>query len=272
MKRISKILLVIGGIVLVVGVGGMLYWRNLNQVTSPMIADIPFATVINEHGEEETLKLDIYFPEKATDELRPAIIWFHGGGFQPPMDKQQIYIKWLADEFAQRGYICISPDYRLRKNPLDDLSGTVADAAQDGRLALDWIFQHAEEYGIDTAHMALGGGSAGGILLINMVHDPKTPIDTEDGIFAIIDLWGTPASDSALYSEIYPHSPPTLIIHGTEDKFVPFENSQVYQSQLEAVGIPVELVVFEGDGHTPINRMEEIISAVERFLQDHLEE
>ncbi len=45
-------------------------------------------------------------------------------------------------------------------------------------------------------------------------------------------------------------SPPTIIIHGDSDSLVPFSQSKLYADQLKKTGIPCELVVKEGVGHT----------------------
>jgi dipeptidyl aminopeptidase/acylaminoacyl peptidase len=43
--------------------------------------------------------------------------------------------------------------------------------------------------------------------------------------------------------------PPTLLLHGDEDRLVPVSHSERMYGALEAVGIPSELVVFPGAGH-----------------------
>ncbi len=43
--------------------------------------------------------------------------------------------------------------------------------------------------------------------------------------------------------------PPTLILHGDADKLVPIQQAQTMQQSLEAAGVPVRLVVKEGQGH-----------------------
>lgn len=237
-----------------------------------MIQDIPFATVINEKGESETLTLDVYTPEKPTTTPRPALVLFHGGGFTFGNDKRQKYIVWIAEEMARRGYVTVSADYRLRQKPFEDVQPAIRDAVSDARLALAWVKEHSAEYGIDPTRIALGGGSAGGILLINMVQDPMSPIRAQDGYFAIIDLWGTPDPERnmQLFKDIHPDTPPTLIIHGTADQLVSFTASQNYQSALETCRIPVTLLAFEGLGHTPVSRIDEIYQTIDEFMQDQL--
>jgi acetyl esterase/lipase len=43
--------------------------------------DIAYGAAIDEHGELETLTLDLYEPEGDTAQERPVFIYIHGGGF-----------------------------------------------------------------------------------------------------------------------------------------------------------------------------------------------
>ena len=43
--------------------------------------------------------------------------------------------------------------------------------------------------------------------------------------------------------------PPTLLIHGDEDKLVPLDHSEKIKAELDDKGVPCELIVIEGAGH-----------------------
>jgi dipeptidyl aminopeptidase/acylaminoacyl peptidase len=43
--------------------------------------------------------------------------------------------------------------------------------------------------------------------------------------------------------------PPTLIIHGDNDKLVPIQQSEEFVAKMKAAGVPAELVVKKGAGH-----------------------
>jgi acetyl esterase/lipase len=79
--------------------------------------DIVFGESVNEKGETEKLKLDIYSPDGDKMKNRPVIVWIHGGGFRPGNDKTQSYIVEMANRFSRKGYVCLSIDYRVRENP-----------------------------------------------------------------------------------------------------------------------------------------------------------
>ncbi len=58
---------------------------------------------------------------------------------------------------------------------------------------------------------------------------------------------------------------PMLILQGAEDKVVPPNQAEAMADAVRAKGLPVELVVFEGEGHG-FRRAESIIATAERSL------
>jgi acetyl esterase/lipase len=232
-------------------------------------SDIVFAQSPRSGGELETLHLDLYLPEDDARALRPVIFWFHGGGFRPGNDKRQSYIVCLATEFAARGYVGVASDYRVREDPPADWPATVRDAMADARLALDWVRAHAATYRMDARRIALAGGSAGGMIVHNLCHDPEAPVDTaSDGIFAAVSLWGPPLPETRLFTHVNPRCPPILFIHGTADALVPYDLSLLLLAELKAAGVEGKLLTFEGAPHTPVMHMDEILAAIAGFVAD----
>ena len=142
--------------------------KNVNQPQNKsdikIENDIPFGETVNFKGEKETLLLDIYSPQNRVQKKQPVIFWMHGGGFRYGNDKSQKYIVEMAKRFAQRGYVCVSVNYRVRENPRDDKTGTINDALQDAMTGLNWVRENSKKLGIDKNKIVMGGGSAGGIL------------------------------------------------------------------------------------------------------------
>jgi len=194
-----------------------------------------------------------------------VILWVHGGGFRGGT-REQGYIVSLSRAFAKMGYVCIAPDYRLRKDPRADFEGTIDDAVSDIHQALDWVTAHSKEFGYNPKKIIVGGGSAGGILLNNLCYQQEKEKHNRR-IRAFINLWGSPDNE-ALFEGIGPKDPPCVIIHGDQDELVPFRNSELLSSGLENAGVYYELHRFEGSGHTPIDRMDEIIGHITTFLEN----
>lgn len=230
-------------------------------------ADVVFAKTAGLEGEPTELHLDVYAPVGDTEPARPAIVWLHGGGMRAGVDRKQDYVVTLATEFAKRGYVSFSVDYTVasgRVRGVNPLPSAVADV----QAALDWIRVHAAEYRVDPARLAIGGGSAGGFVGANAAAKPgRTP--GVKPLFAFIDLWGSPAGPLQIVPPDAAY-PPTLILHGTADKKVPFAFSEKFAARLKELGVKCILVPLPGAGHTPVDRMPVIMDQTARFLFDAL--
>ena len=66
--------------------------------------------------------------------------------------------------------------------------------------------------------------------------------------------------------------PPFLIIHGTEDKLVPFSQSQRFYDALKKAGVNVEFEIIEGAGHdqTIITQSRGLFQKVSNFFETHV--
>ena len=147
----------------------------------------------------------------------------------------------------------------------------VRDAVADARMALDWVRAHAREYGIDANRLALAGGSAGAMTVLSLCHNAGQPVDRRrDGVFAILDLWGSPDKPYRLFERVNPNSPPTLLVHGTADELVPYRCSQDLSAELAQAGVDNVLLTLPDAPHTPLRHMDRIIATIEQFLVDRM--
>lgn len=98
----------------------------------------------------------IYQPHGVSGSARPAVVFFHGGGFV------------LCDIESHDGFcramsrhtdaVVVSVDYRRApEHPAPA-------AAEDAYGAFDWVVRHAAELGVDPRRIAVAGDSAGGNL------------------------------------------------------------------------------------------------------------
>jgi acetyl esterase/lipase len=226
---------------------------------------LPYREAVDVTGARDTLTLDLYQPAGDTEARRPAVIWIHGGGFRPGNDKRQKYIVTMATEFARRGYVTVAPDYRVRAELGPDRLPALMDALEDCRAALAWVRAHAAEYRIDPSRIAIGGGSAGGMIAVNLAAIEGQASGGPTGVFALVDLWGTPAS-SLRVAATGPRFPPTIIVHGTADALVPFSQSEAFAAELKARGIAHELRAIAGAPHTPTAAMPDILQWTSAFV------
>lgn len=128
---------------------------------------------------QKNLKADIYYPPRRdVKEVKPLIIFMFGSAFMPKLNgRKDKSIVMLCKEFASRGYVTASVQYRTMNllTPSFTKSGYVA--TQDSRAALRHFVNHSEKYGIDVEKVFVGGVSAGAITAIN-----TAMLDTDDSM------------------------------------------------------------------------------------------
>ena len=134
--------------------------RTRSQPTykAPSIQDEDTRAFVFKQTEFRDLNVFVDYPDDwhPSDE-RPAIIFWHGGGFTQG-NAGQFYHQ--ANYFTKRGVVCFRPEYRIR-----DIDQTLpVSAVEDGISAVRWIKERAHEFGIDPNQIAVGGGSAGGCM------------------------------------------------------------------------------------------------------------
>jgi acetyl esterase len=125
------------------------------------LGDVPteVASVIDRSvpGPAGDMAVRIYVPNDAPATGRPALVWFHGGGFViGDLDTANSAASGLA---AASGAVVISVDYRLAPEH------RFPAAADDCYAALAWATSSgAADLAIDPRRVAVGGDSAGGNL------------------------------------------------------------------------------------------------------------
>jgi acetyl esterase/lipase len=132
----------------------------MEEMRSQMAADLPTFPDIavserfvpGPEGAPEVRVL-VYLPTTASTPP-PVLFWIHGGGYViGTADQDDLSVKNIASTV---GCAAVSVDYRLA--PDTPHPGPV----EDCYAALKWLYAHAEELGVDSTRIAIGGGSAGG--------------------------------------------------------------------------------------------------------------
>jgi acetyl esterase len=220
----------------------------------------------------ESLKLDAHIPEGKGP--FPAIVLVHGGGWVAG-HKTVNFVTDLFPLLDQTGMAWFTIDYRLApKHPYPA-------ARVDVEAAVGWVKANARQYKVNPRKIALMGESAGGHLvnLVGAKNDVGVaavvcfygPIDMEifakkfEGkpptgsmkLFFLVDDWGAAAMaklhDSSPHTYLNRKTPPFLIIHGTRDASVPFEQATLHMKLLKERHIPVELITVQDGVHGVMN-------------------
>lgn len=244
----------------------------------------PEAIVFKRIGEQD-LKLYIYRPVGlTTGERRPALVCIHGGAWRA--GGADVFFPHAA-YFAARGFVGVSIEYRLLTQPLDGVS--MGDCLADCKSAMRYLRAHSAELGIDPTRIAVIGDSAGGHLAgalgtvpefddpsddlaINATPDamilcnPIVDVTEGSGINFIIrsaalDKTSSPAAQvptpahlelarklSPLH-RVHVGQPPTLLMHGLQDRIVTPEQARRFDAAYRAVGNRCDLVLLPDASH-----------------------
>jgi acetyl esterase len=215
-----------------------------------------------------SLRLDACIP--SGEGPFPAAILVHGGGWV--RGDRRVEVAPLFQPLTEAGIAWFSISYRFAVNPLQ-----FGDAIADVETAIRFVKTHSEEYHVDPRRIALVGESAGGQLAamaaLNRNVDLQvkgvvalyTPTDlvslattsklVPDGIRLGLEGTSWKALILARLAQLSPiehvrgSMPPFLLIHGTADALVPFEQSSRMCERMKSVGASCEIYPVANAGH-----------------------
>lgn len=232
--------------------------------------DLEFSNAANQH-------LQVNLAQPKGDGPFPAVVCIHGGGFRA--GKRESYDK-LCLTLAQRGYVAITVTYRLAP------AYPFPAAVQDCKTAVRWLRANAAKYHVDPARIGVTGGSAGGHLaqFLGVTAGVKEfegegHLDQSSAVACVVNFYGpsdltksygasvdaaevlplffggdltTKRREHIVGSPLYwvtPFAAPTLVIHGTDDKYVAYEQAGWMVDKLKASAVEAELITLQGAGH-----------------------
>lgn len=233
---------------------------------------IEYANPDNQH-----LQLNIAQPKNA-EGLLPCVLCIHGGGFRA--GNRDSYNPLLI-KLANRGYIAVSTSYRLA--PKYQFPAAIYDV----KAAVRWLKANSAAYHIDPERIGVTGDSTGGHLVqfLGVTADLKQ-FEGDEGnpaqstrVACVVNRYG-PSDFTKSYGKsvdaaevlplwlggnletarekhvissplnwVSPTAAPTLILHGTDDKYVAYEQGVWMRDRLKDCGVHVEMLTLEGAGH-----------------------
>jgi pectinesterase len=220
------------------------------------------------------LHLDLFVPE-AGGELRPGVIFIHGGGWAFG-GKSDFRVQ--AARMAAKGFVTTSIDYRLSSERIYPA------AIDDAKAAVRWMRANAATYGIDPDRIGVVGSSAGGHIasLLGVTGDRRRFGEDDDhpgesarvqavaaisGAYDMVyadtrDEWapaafmgGLPSVIPDRWAEASPinhvgtESAAFLFLHGTEDELTPAHQAERMLQKLQDAGVHAEMFYGKGGGH-----------------------
>lgn len=210
------------------------------------------------------LTFDAWVPEGAGPHA--AVIIVHGGGWEN--GTKYSFVPPLFPPLTNAGFAWFTIDYRLApKHPYPA-------AVEDVKAAVRYVKEHAADFRIDAKRLALMGESAGGhlVALVGAMNEPDT------AVAAVVDFYGLhdftvadnitrnraqfldlksvdEAAGRARMREASPITyvrkglPPFLMIHGTLDAAVPYDQSVMMCARLRLAGNQCELYTVQDAPH-----------------------
>ncbi len=254
-------------------------WTGLATAAELVVPD----NVILERGIEyanpdgQHLQLNLARPKHLTGAL-PAVLCIHGGGFRAGHRDGN---NALCLKLAQRGFVAATVSYRLA--PKYQFPAAVHDV----KAAVRWLRANAAKYQIDPERIGVTGDSAGGHLAqflgvtagVDEFEGDGENAGQSSRVACVVNRYG-PSDFTKSYDQsvdaaevlplflggdlrtalrqhirssplnwVTPDASPTLILHGTEDKYVAYDQGVWLRDRLQACGVEVELVTFAGAGH-----------------------
>lgn len=229
----------------------------------------------------------------------PAILLPHGG----PEAYDRIHFDWLAQYFASRGYLVIQPQFRgstgfgfafqykgrgeWGRKMQDDLTDAVHHFSEKGIIDPERVCIVGASYG---GYAALAGATftpdlyrcaisiAGVSDLEEMVEENKRSYGSDHWV---LSYWKQVIENENVEADLLKKiSPinhvekvkaPILLIHGEDDKRVPYKQSSTIYDELKGQDKEVTLVELEDEGHylkEPESRVK-ILKSIDAFLKKY---
>lgn len=224
----------------------------------------------------KTTTVEIYLPTKKNVSDKAVVICPGGGYHLLAYDWEGTDVaKW----FNSKGITAFVLKYRLPESK--SLIIPHEAPLQDAQRAVRWVRFHAKDYNINPEKIGVIGFSAGGHLastLGTQYNAPnkfkEAPIDTISArpnfmalVYPVVTmkddfthngsrnaLLGKTPSDTLImrYSnelQVTKNTPPTFLVHSTDDGAVPVENSLNFYKALKDKGVKVEMHIYPYGGH-----------------------
>lgn len=207
------------------------------------------------------LRMHLDLPEVGEGQLRPALLFFHGGGWEGGNVGQ---MRAHAAYFQSLGFVSARAELRSATG-----KRTVQNVLQDALDAANWLFENAAEYGIDRNRIILVGESSGGHLAAWVTLRKRSPRERPAATIlfnAMLDLeeipWakgknGLKGLSSEKLIKLSPvdlvsesnSSVPIFLLHGSEDGVVAASQSMEFAKKYRESGGFAKLRIWEGKGH-----------------------
>ena len=205
----------------------------------------PDGTYVYEKRDTCDLFMDVYDPADGSEETfmghrKPTIIFMFGGGFVGGERDNQSYNSWFR-QLTENGYRVISIDYRLGLKgaskmgiaQVNLLDKAIHMAVEDLFSATNFILENAEQLGVERDNIVISGSSAGAISVMQAEYEVANRTSYASVLPQDFNYAGVMSFAGAILSRKgkvkYETAPcPTMMLHGTADKIVPYRQIALF--------------------------------------------
>ncbi|MET3805409.1 dipeptidyl aminopeptidase/acylaminoacyl peptidase [Nakamurella sp. UYEF19] len=260
-------------LVLPTAAGGAASVRPLDGLPVPELPDVLVRPTLHRYSAPDGLELHgLLFRPRTAHGPGPTVISFHGG----PESQERPAFSLLTQSLVAAGITVFAPNVRgssgygasflaaddgpSRTDSFQDVTATVeflVDAgwarpgsigvqgwSYGGYLALTALTRWPELFAAGTTHAGMSD-------LLSFFAETETWMAA-----ASVTEYGDPVLSADLLRALSPLThlsrviAPTLLVHGAQDTNVPVGESIRAHAALKSAGVPTELVLLEGEGHT----------------------
>lgn len=260
-----------------------------------MISDLPYANTDNPRQ-----RLDISLPQKASsDKPLPVVVIIHGTFLNADRKSGEGFARAMV---SGGDFAAVSIGYRLS----DEAKWPAQ--IHDCKAAIRWVRANAKKYNIDPDRIGVIGPSAGGHLAALLGVSGDIPelegtlgdhCDVSSRVACVVNLFGPTdllalggnhnrpnspesrllggplpdkkelARQASAMTYVTEDDPPFLIVHGTQDPVIPFQQSESFVAALKKVKVSATLVPVEGGLHGKF-RSPDVAKRFYAFFDKHL--
>jgi dienelactone hydrolase len=215
---------------------------------------LQYGTAVTYQGTTIPLLLDLYQPPAGPVAARPTIVLIHGGSFS---GGSRTDLASAAREYARRGFVVASIDYRLQPNstPTEQLQAAT-NAIDDATESVRWLKANAATYGIDTTRIGLVGSSAGGAIALGVGNwsdpTPGGPLAAFDPAVAAAVSTGAHLTPGLALIDFDEDDAPALMFHYETDTVTGNTDEYAFETcaAIRGAGNTCDFRVQAGSGHT----------------------
>ena len=266
------------------------------EAAEPIIT--PDGTYIFEKRDTCDLFLDIYNPAEGSQTSiegieKPTILFMFGGGFIRGTRNDESYLPWFK-AMTEDGYRIISIDYRLGLKGSDKvgvaqvgaLDKAIHMGVEDLYSATNFLNENAAELGINPSNIVIAGSSAGAIIAMQAEYEICNGTSWTSVLPEGFRYAGVMSFSGAILSregkvDYRLHSPaPTLMMHGTSDELVPYDQIAILHlgffgggklvDRFQKFGYNYNMYHFIDYGHEIAESMSTTMDLQKRFLETNV--